>query len=142
MKKIANLETKIKVEQEQLIRDTIQIKNKIERYSNLNHLQDTADSTKDYLLQMKDRYSKRRNFMKEKVKELCSEFERNETELRDNDCWKSLTACEEKISRQGDIVFSLQESVNDKVRRTNYKRTKESCLDILLNLNKLSENDR
>ena len=93
---------KIKAEEEQLTNDMNQMKDSIERYSNLNQLQDTADSTKDYLLQMKQRYSERRNFMKQKVKELCSEFERNEKELKSSECWRSLTACEEKISRQGD----------------------------------------
>ena len=134
LQKIENLDMKINREQEQLVKDMHQMKDDIERYSNLNQLQDTADSTKDYLLQMKERYTKRMSFMKEKVKELCSELEKNEKELKQSDCWKSLIDCEEKISRQGEGVFSLQESVNDKVRRTDYNGTKETCLKIVLAL--------
>ena len=134
LRKIESLDTKINREQEQLKTRMDQMRDNMKRYSNVNQLKDTADSTKDYLLQMKMRYTKRMNFMKEKIKDLCLEFERNEKKLKQSECWKSLTDCEEKISRQGNVVFSLQESVNDKAARTDYKGTKERCLNIVLTL--------
>lgn len=128
---VENLEGKILSEEKEL-RSTIENMNgESIHYSNTNQLQDAADITKEYLIQMKERYIQRRDFMSFKVKDVSTEYRKNKQELDNSETWQSLQQLEEKIRRQGQLVFSLHKFVKAKEKQTNYEGNKNACLRIM-----------
>jgi len=77
LQKIETLEEKINAEQEQLDQKIEQMIAEILVFDDLDELQDNADLTKAYLLQMKERYIKRRDVMKSRVKAISAEYEKS-----------------------------------------------------------------
>lgn len=131
---VENLETKIKEEEKNLKGKIEKMQAESEKYSDLNQAQESAEMTKIYLVEMKRRYVQRRNFMKSKVKSVAAATEQNKLALQKNTVWKSLKGLEEKVRRQGQIVYSLKVALETKERKSNYNIMKKDCLDLLNDL--------
>lgn len=125
---VENLESKITSEKKDLIEKMDVMRKEHHLYSDLDRLEESDELTRLYLTQMRERYIQRCDFMRSKVKEISSEYEKNQSILNKSATWKSLQDQEEKLRRQGQVVFSLQESVKDKERKTNYESSKSRCL--------------
>lgn len=110
------------------------MRNETTKYSDLKSLQESSEITKLYLAQMKERYRRRGDFIKSKVRMLSTTYEKNKLSLDKNETWKSLLNLEEKMRRQGQVIFSLQEGIKRKEQQTNYDKMKKECLDIMITL--------
>ena len=128
---VENLEEKILVENKDLKNKIEQMQLEYNKYSNLKHLQEESELTKIFLIQMKERYIQRRDFMKSKVKDVSTAYENNKALLDNSATWKSLLESEEKIRRQGQVIFSMQENVKLKERQTNYEAIKKDCIEMM-----------
>ena len=128
---VENLEEKILVENKDLKNKIEQMQLEYNKYSNLKHLQEESELTKIFLIQMKERYIQRRDFMKSKVKDVSTAYENNKALLDNSATWKSLLESEEKIRRQGQVIFSMQENVKLKERQTNYEALKKDCIEMM-----------
>lgn len=128
---VENLEEKILVENKDLKNKIEQMQLEYNKYSNLKHLQEESELTKIFLIQMKERYIQRRDFMKSKVKDVSTAYEKNKALLDNSATWKSLLESEEKIRRQGQVIFSMQENVKLKERQTNYEALKKDCIEMM-----------
>lgn len=128
---VENLESKILSEEKDLNRKMESMHFEINRYSDLNKLQEVAEITKIYLTQMKERYVQRHDFMESKVKLVSAMYEKNKSALNKNETWKSLLDLEEKLRRQGQVIFSLNEFVKTKEQQTNYEAVKNECLQTM-----------
>ena len=136
MKKISTLQDSIHAEQEQLNLRMEEMKVEMNTYEDLEQVQETEDSTRDYLLQMKKRYKKRMEFMKTEVKKVSSQYKVYKEKLSQSETWASLLELEEKLRRQGQAVFSLSDSIRINERDTNFNGVKHSCMCIVADLNK------
>lgn len=58
-------------------------------------------------------------------------YEKNKSALNKNETWKSLLDLEEKLRRQGQVIFSLNEFVKTKEQQTNYEAVKNECLQTM-----------
>ena len=128
---VENLEGKILNERKELKTKTERLELEINHYSDLEKLHEIAEITKVYLIQMKERYIQRRDFMKSTVKDVSTEYKQSKKSLDDSETWKSLLELEEKLRRQGQVTFTLQEFVKTKERQTNYETVKSTCLQII-----------
>jgi hypothetical protein len=125
---VENLEGKILSEEKELDAAMKRMLSESDHYSDLNRLQELAEITKAYLIQMKERYISRRDFMNSKVREVSENNEEKKNALENSDTWKSLLELEEKLRRQGQVVFTLQKFVQAKEQQTNYETMKSACL--------------
>ena len=125
---VVNLESKIESEKKDMIEKMDVMRKENHLYSDLDRLEETDELSRLYLTQMRERYIQRCDFIRSKVNEISSEYEKNQNILNKSATWKSLQDQEEKLRRQGQVVFALQESVNDKQRKTNYESSKSRCL--------------
>ena len=110
----------------------------IERFDNLKDLQERAETTKDYLAQMSERYTQRTAAMKEKIAEVSAQYEKNRAKLETNDTWKSLDGLEQKLRHQGQNIFALQEFIEMKGRQSDFEGIKIDCLKMVEELNSIA----
>ena len=136
MEKVNTLQENIHAEQEQLTKRMEEMKAEIHTHEDLTQVQEKADETKDYLLQMKDRYTERKAFMKAEVKKVSSQYGVYTEKLKRSDTWRSLLDMEEKLRRQGQAVFLLSDSVRTEGRETDFQSVKHRCTCIVTELNK------
>ncbi len=127
---VENLEVKITTENKELIEKIDMMRKETHVYADLNRLEESDELTRLYLTQMRERYIQRCDFMRSKVKQISSDYEKNQSILKKSDVWKSLLDLEEKLRRQGQVVFSLQQTVKEKERKTNYEASKRKCLEL------------
>ena len=131
---VENLEGKIRSEEKDLKTKIDHMVAESAHHSNINQLQERAEVAKEYLIQMKERYIHRRNFLSSKVKDVSAEYRKYKQELDGSETWQSLLQLEEKIRRQGQVVLSLQQFVRTKEQQTNYDGDKNECLRIMNDL--------
>jgi len=113
------------------------MKEDMPRYEQFEDLEDRADEIKEYLIQMKERYTQREGFMKPEAKKLSTQYEENTILLKRSETWQSLERFEDKLCRQGQVVHSLKEFVSKKGRQTDYDNVKNECIGIAEELNEL-----
>ena len=111
------------------------MRNEIKNFEKLEELEETSELTKDYLVQMKERYSKRRDVMKYKVGEISSKYERQQKQLKADDIFKSLQMLEDRLRDKEQTIFSLQEFIKTEGIRTDYESVKTKCFLIMNELN-------
>lgn len=107
-----------------------------EKFQNNDELQARAEATKDYLLQMKERYTKRRDFIAGRVKVASQSHEELNERLKKSEIWNSLQLIEGKARQQGQNLFTLREFVNAKGAEVGYDNIKKKCLQMANSLNK------
>ena len=127
---VENLEAKIIGENKDLMEKIETMKKESHLYADLNKLEESDELTRLYLTQMRERYIQRSEFMRSKVKRISSDYERNQSTLKKSNVWQSFLDLEEKLCRQGQVVFSLQQTVKEKERKTNYESSKKRCLEM------------
>lgn len=125
---VENLESKIDAERKDLHEKIDKMRKECNLYSDLNRLEESDELTRLYLSQMRERYVKRSDFLKTKVKEVSTDYERNKKMLKKSTTWNSLLELEDKLRRQAQVVFSLEEQVKAVERKTNYESSKDRCL--------------
>ncbi len=128
---VENLDGKINSELTDLNKNIEKMQIELSKFTDLKNLQEVSEITKVYLNQMKERYIQRRDFMKSKVKTASSTYEINKANLEKSDTWKSLLDLEDKIRRQGQVIFTLQENVRAKEHQTDYESMKKECLNMV-----------
>lgn len=128
---VENLDGKINSELTDLNKNIEKMQIELSKFTDLKNLQEVSEITKVYLNQMKERYIQRRDFMKSKVKTASSTYEINKANLEKSDTWKSLLDLEDKIRRQGQVIFTLQENVKAKEHQTDYESMKKECLNMV-----------
>ena len=106
------------------------MKKELDIFDDIGNLQDQAEAKKEYLQQMKERYLTRGEFMICEAKKLSAEYEKANSLLEHNTVWKSLEMCEDKIARQSQVVYNLQDFVSTNRKKTEYESIKNNCLDI------------
>ena len=109
----------------------------IQKYDDLANLEERADSTREYLIEMKERLYQRGAFMETEAKQLSLRYEKNKDLLERSETWQSLKEFEDKLCRQGQVVHTLKEFVSRKGRQTNYETIKSDCVSIVEELNDL-----
>lgn len=135
MKKVNALQENIHLEEEKLSKKIEQMKAEMHDYEDLEVVQEKADDTKDYLLQMKERYETRIAHMKKEVKQVSSQYEVYTEKLKRSDTWVSLLDLEEKLRRQGQTVFLLSDTVRAEGRETDFQSVKYKCICAVTGLN-------
>ena len=109
----------------------------MEKYEDLDGLEDNAEEKKEYLMQMNERYSQRGKFMASEAKKLSVQYEKDRSFLKQNEIWQSLQRVEEKLCRQGQVVHSLKDFVKTKKVHTDYESIKVDCINIAHEVNQL-----
>lgn len=97
-------------------------------YDDLQSLQENADLTHDYLMQMKERYQRRFDFLNTCVIQMETELIKAENELRGKDVWMNLRHLENTLQNSGEVVNSLQQFIHVKSQETDYTLVKKDCL--------------
>jgi intraflagellar transport protein 74 len=119
------------------LKNSLEIMNRdIQKYEDLDTLQEKADSTREYLIEMKDRFTARRSYLDNEAEKLSLKYERRKLELEQNETWQSLQKLEDKLCRHGEIIHSLKEFVSRKRRQT-HEIVKNECINITEELNNL-----
>jgi hypothetical protein len=135
VKKSEVLEDKI-YEELQTLTDYINKMNvEIQNFDDVQSLQERFDLSNDYLLQMKERYRRRYEFISYRVIELEKELEEHESKLHSNKLWTELRELEAKIQKDGEALYSMQCSIKRKSQETDYLSLSSNCLDIVDALN-------
>ena len=133
--KLDNLEEKIAKEVYKLQEEMEKMEEEIDHYECLDDLEDRSEMTKDYLVKMIERYTKRRDFMKKKVTEISFNLETNKDTMELSSTWTSLTSLEETLRRHAGNVFEIQEYLNTKGRQAEYESFRRECYTLMHNLN-------
>ena len=106
----------------------------IEKFKNLRQLQDSADATKEYLVEMRDGYTQNIALLDKLLKEISPQYEEKVKRL-DNATWKNLTELKEKLREQGQTLFDLQEEVKKMRSKTDFSGTKSACMQLVDEIN-------
>jgi len=118
---IDRLEGRIAAEIKELEKSTIAMSKEIEKYSNINDLQDSADATKEHLVEMSDKYTQGIQLL-EKVKQVDDE---NSSE------WKELQELKSKLRSQRKELLELQEVAELRKAKIEYGNIKDDCLRLV-----------
>ena len=135
LEKIAGLEQKISEEFDRITTATAKIDNDVNIYEDLDLLEERAESTREYLIEMKEKFTERAAFMEAEAKKLSSHYDKNRKLLESNKTWNSLKDFEDKLSRQSQGVYILKDFVRRKGRQTDYESIKINCMAIANELN-------
>ncbi len=103
----------------------------MEVYRNLDGLKEKEDTAKEYLVLMKERYTLRTNFMRSSCEDLSLQYHEMKSELDDSKTWQSLVQYEEKIRRQGQVIYALKEFIQKKGKEAEYKTIRTECIKIM-----------
>lgn len=135
LQKVKGLEKKITEEGKHLGQSVDNMERDIEKYDNLTTLEERSDSTKQYLIEMKQRLDRRSTFLDGEARKISSQFKQNKDLLERCETWQSLKKMEGKLCRNGQIVYTLKEFVSRNGRQTNYDISKRDSLHIVNQLN-------
>ncbi len=107
-------------------------------YSSLEDLEDKEDAAKEYLALMKERYTLRTNFMQAQCEDVSSQYYEMKSELDGSKTWQSLVQYEEKIRRQGQVIFALKDFIQKNGKEAEYDSIRAECINIINYFNYVS----
>lgn len=107
----------------------------IREFENIEAVQKEFDRTQNILQEQKKSYIKRRDSIRQLNQALTSDHEALKKQLAANDTDRALEEFEKRLKLNESTIFKLKESIDHKVRETDYELLKATCLKMSENLN-------
>ena len=101
----------------------------VDDFKSPHELQDSADATRDYLVEMSEQYTQRIHLLD--VKEVSMQYEERAKALESNATWKNLEVLKAKLRDEGQVVFELSEDIKTMQSTTDYADIKDECLQLV-----------
>jgi len=135
MEKINTLDEKIAEELRSLNDKMDSMRKEVIEFEDIEGLKTKAQNTKNYLVDMMEKYKSRKENIKQQVSQIAAQYDKIKADLNQNETAKTLESLEKKIAAQANSIFSLNEYIETKGRETDFESLKEDCLRITESLN-------
>lgn len=107
----------------------------MEEFQDLDRMRREFNTTKQFLVDLKSSYLKRRDTMRQQIQSVSVEFESLKKQLNANEIARELDDTEKRLKHYERSIFELREFVETKTRETDYEGVKANCLHVLDALN-------
>lgn len=135
LEKIDQLDKKIALELENLTTKMASMKDQMEIFKDVENLRDLSDSSRRYLLDLKQQYLRRRDAVKRLVGPLSSSYDRLKNGLLESETGKTLESLEQKLRHYEQNIHHLREFIETKSRETDFRALKDQCGRLLDEIN-------
>jgi len=135
LEKIDQLDKKIALELENLTNKMGSMKDQMEIFKNVENLRDLSDSSRRYLLDLKQQYLRRRDAVKRLIGPLSSSYDRLKNGLLESETGKTLESLEQKLRHYEQNIHHLREFIETKSRETDFRALKDQCGRLLEEIN-------
>ena len=129
LERVDTLEERIGSEIRELEERTNVMTREMEKYNNMSELQDSADTTKEYLVEVNEKYKQGIQLLDGLIKKPSTKCQQT---VESSSEWEELQDLKLNLRDQGQDLFELQEKHKAK---TNYDRSKTECLQLMENIN-------
>lgn len=137
LEKVRNIKDKIHNEYEQLEVEISKMKQKMEKYDDLQTVEVESERIKAYLMQMTEQFKAHEEAFSIHVKQISDEYNKNSEYLSNSKTWNSMEKYENMIARQSQVNFELKQDLDLNRRLTDYESAKNECFKYIHELNKL-----
>ena len=135
LEKIDQLDKKIALELENLTTKMSSMKDQMETFKDVENLRDLSDSSRRYLLDLKQQYLRRRDAVKRLLGPLSSSYDRLKNGLLESETGKTLESLEQKLRHYEQNIHHLREFIETKSRETDFRALKDQCGRLLEEIN-------
>ena len=135
LEKIDQLDKKIALELENLTTKMSSMKDQMEIFKDVENLRDLSDSSRRYLLDLKQQYLRRRDAVKRLIGPLSSSYDRLKNGLLESETGKTLESLEQKLRHYEQNIHHLREFIETKSRETDFRALKDQCGRLLDEIN-------
>ncbi|CAM9166558.1 unnamed protein product [Chrysoparadoxa australica] len=134
LEKVNSLDAKIPMELETLNDKIAQMKEGLAQFEDIEGLREEAARTKEYLSDLKQQYTIRRDGMKVQVQQCTAAYEAKKKQAA-SETAKSMESLEQKLRTYETNIFSLREYIETKGREIDYKSLRQDCANMVTSLN-------
>ncbi|XP_065205523.1 intraflagellar transport protein 74 homolog [Planococcus citri] len=135
LEKLQGLESKLKVEIDNLQEKMEKARQELSVYTNLDHLKDQAENQRKELLQKKQQFLETQDALKDELKNVQQEYEKLQKELDENETHKQLQALERKLAVIEQDNTELKEYITEKKNEMNYESIKDQTTEFIRKYN-------
>jgi intraflagellar transport protein 74 len=135
LEKIDQLDKKIALELTNLTTKMSSMKDQMEIFKDVENLRDLSDSSRRYLLDLKQQYLRRRDAVKRLLGPLSSSYDRLKNSLLESETGKTLESLEQKLRHYEQNIHHLREFIETKSRETDFRALKDQCGRLLDEIN-------
>mmetsp|Transcript_46283 Transcript_46283/g.144780 ORF Transcript_46283/g.144780 Transcript_46283/m.144780 type:complete len:589 (-) Transcript_46283:99-1865(-) len=135
LEKLQTLDVNIKNELEQLASNIERWEAEMLEFENVDSLRKSAAETQAYLEDLRDKYIKRRDSIRQQVHVLSRGYEITKAQLAKSETQKELESVEKRLKYHEQNIFNLREFIETRGRETDYNSVKVECLKVTEELN-------
>jgi intraflagellar transport protein 74 len=135
LEKIDQLDKKIALELNNLTVKMASMKDQMLVFKDVENLRDLSDSSRRYLLDLKQQYLRRRDAVKRLLGPLSSSYDRLKNGLLESETGKTLESLEQKLRHYEQNIHHLREFIETKSRETDFRALKDQCGRLLDEIN-------
>lgn len=135
LEKIETLDSKISVELKSLNEKIRSMNEQMPELSDIDALRAKADHQKALLTATKARYLRRRDLIRQQVRQLSASYERKKSLLADHATAKTLESLEQRLANYEQKIFQLREYINTKGKETEHASLAEECRQLTDDVN-------
>lgn len=128
-------EPKLLKELNDLRESMVRMEEEMKIFENIESIRQEFDGTKNYLMDMKSNYIKRRDSMRSQIQSISIENDSIKKQLNNNEIARELDDTEKRLKHYERSIFELKEFVDTKSRETDYEHVKSICLKLSDSLN-------
>ncbi|KAL3800784.1 hypothetical protein HJC23_001621 [Cyclotella cryptica] len=122
------LDDKIREELNVIKSRTNDMNNEMERFKSPEELKDSADATRDYLIETSEKCKQRIQVMDDLLIEVASKCEQKRKTVESNPNCKHLQLLKSKMKDHGQLIFDLREELQQMKATHDYSSIRDECL--------------
>lgn len=135
LEKIDTLDEKITVELKSLRSKITSMQTEMPVLADLDALRTKSEQAKRALTSTKARYLRRRDMIRQQVRQLSASYERKKSLLAEDETAKTLESLEQRLGNYEQKIFQLREYIDTKGKETEYEPVAEECRQMVDDVN-------
>lgn len=135
LEKLETLDSKIGVELKSLNDKINHMNTTMPEYTDIDSLRAKHEEAKRQLTRTKASYLRRRDLIRQQVRQLSAAYERKKSLLADNNTAKTLQSLEQRLANYEQKIFQLREYINTKGKETEHASIAENCRQLTDDIN-------